>query len=146
MDEKITFEKDNKRVKNPRHLQRNVFILFSPDQFKIELASCKKIDTEVTAFLPTNSKGYLTSKFRGDKTNELFHGKQHLRVEIINKSFEDHIKIRKGQLLGFLLVEPDNLKFQHIPQQRKTKKERKRKGKGKEKLYLENEKGRQEAF
>ena len=64
MDKKITFGKDNKRVKNPRHLQRNVFILFSLGQINIEPASCRKIDTEVTAFLPTNAKGFLTSKFR----------------------------------------------------------------------------------
>ena len=92
MDEKIKFEKDNKLVKNLRHLQRNVFMLYSPLQFKIEPESCKKIDTEVTAFLPTNSKGFLISKFRGDEINKLFHGKHRLWVEIINKSFEDHIK------------------------------------------------------
>ena len=44
MDEKITFEKDNEKLKSPRHLQRNVFILFSPRQFKIEPATCRKID------------------------------------------------------------------------------------------------------
>ena len=43
MDEKITFEKDYKGVKNPRHLQRNVFIPFSPHQFKIEPATCRKL-------------------------------------------------------------------------------------------------------
>ena len=95
MDEKITFEKDNKGVKNLRHLQGNVFVLYSPRQFKIEPTSCKKIDTEVTALLPTNSKGFVSSKFRGNEINELFHGKHRLWVEIINKSFEDYIKIKK---------------------------------------------------
>ena len=95
MDEKITFVKDNKRVKNSRHLQRNVFMLYSPRQLKIELVRCRKIDTEVTAFLPTNSKAFLTSKFRRDEINELFHGKHRVWVEIINKSFDDHIKIKK---------------------------------------------------
>ena len=97
-------------------------MLYSPRQFKIEPASCKKIDTEVTAFLPTNSKGFLTSKFGGDEIIELFHGKHRLWVEIINKSFEDHIK---GQPLAFLVTEPENLKFQHVPQKKKTKKEKK---------------------
>ena len=75
--------------------------------------------------MPTNSKGFLTSKFTGDKINALFHGKHRLWVEIINKSFEDHIKIKKGQPLGFLVVEPENLKFQHVPQKKKTKKKKK---------------------
>ena len=125
MDEKIRFEKDNKGIKGPRHLQRNVFILFSPRKLKIEPASCRKIDTEVTAFLPTNSRCYLTSKFREDKINELFHGKHRLWEEMINKSFEGHIEIKKGQPLGFLVVEPENLKFQHVPQKKKTTKEKK---------------------
>ena len=125
MDKKVTFEKDNKRVKNPRHLERNVFILFSPRQFKIETATYKKIDTEVTAFLPTDSKGFLTSRFRGDEINVLFHGKHRLRVEIVNKSFEDHIEIKRGQLLDFLVVEPENLEFQHVPQKKKAKKKKK---------------------
>ena len=125
MDEKITFEKDNKGVKNSRHLQRNVFILFSPCQFKIEPASYRKIDTEVNAFLPKNSKGFLTSKFRGDEINELFHEKHCLWVEILNKSFEDHIKIKKGQPLGFLVVEPENLEFQGVSQNKKAEKEKK---------------------
>ena len=125
MDEKITFEKDNKGIKNPRHLQRKVFIVFSPCKFKIELTSCRKIDTEITAFLPTNSKGFLLSKFRGDKINELFHGKHRLWVEILDKSFEDHIKIKKGQPLGFLVVEPENLEFQGVSQNKKAEKEKK---------------------
>ena len=124
MDENITFEKDKKGVKNPRHLQRNVYILFSPCQFKIEPASYRKIDTEVNTFLPKNSKVFLTSKFRGDEINELFHGKHCLWVEILNKSFEDHIEIKKGQPLGFLVAELENLKFQHVPQ--KKRQERKR--------------------
>ena len=48
------FEKDNTTVKHRRHLQKNVFLHYSPRKLKIEQASCKKIDTEITAFLPTN--------------------------------------------------------------------------------------------
>ena len=74
MDEKITFEKDNKVVKNLRHLQTNVFILFSPRQFKIEPATFRKIDTEVAAFLPADSKGSLTSIFREEEIMNFFMG------------------------------------------------------------------------
>ena len=87
-------------------------MLYLPHQLKIEPASCRKIYTEVTA---TNSKGFLTSKFRGNEINELFPGKHRLWIEIINKSFGDDIKIKKGQPLGFLVVEPENFKFQHVP-------------------------------
>ena len=52
MDGKITFEKSSIGVLGI--CRENVFLLFSPRQFKIELVSCRKIDTEVTAFLPLN--------------------------------------------------------------------------------------------
>ena len=115
MREKILFKKDNNRIKNPKHIQRNVFVLYSPHKIKIELATCIKIDTEATGILPTESKGFVTSKFRSDKINKRFNGKHRLWVEMLNKSFENYIKIKKGQPLSFLDVEPENLKFQHVP-------------------------------
>ena len=114
------FKKDNVRIKNPKHIQRNVFVLYSPHKTKIELATCIKIDTEATGMLPRESKGFVTSKFRSDKINELFNGKHRLWVEILNKSFENYIKIKKGQPLGFLDVEPENSKFQNVPTKNKT--------------------------
>ena len=33
-------------------------------------------------------------------------------------------KFKKGQPLGFLVVEPENLKFQYVPQNKKAKKEK----------------------
>ena len=79
-------------MKNSRHLKRNVFVLFSPRVVKIEPA---------------------TYNFRGDQTNELFHGRHRLWVEILNKSFEHPIEISRSQPLVFLVIEPENLKFQH---------------------------------
>ena len=60
MERKIIFEKDNFSVKNPKHLQENVFITYSPWAIKIGPATHMKIDMEVTVFLPQNSKGFLT--------------------------------------------------------------------------------------
>ena len=79
-----------------------------------------------TAFLPTNSKGFLTSRFRRNKINELFNRKHRLWVEILNKSFGEHIEIKKGQPLGFLVAEPENLEFQHVSLKKKAKKETKK--------------------
>ena len=72
MRDKILFKKDNVRIKTPKHIQRNVFVLYSRHKIKTELATCIKIDTEATGILPTESKGFVTSKFRSDKINELF--------------------------------------------------------------------------
>ena len=75
MGDKILFEKDSRTVKNPKHVQKNVIMLYSPRKFTIEPPTRKKIDTEVTAFLPKNSREYITSKFR---TDEHFYGRHRL--------------------------------------------------------------------
>ena len=41
-------------------------------------------------------------------------------VEILNKSFEDPIEIKRNQPLNFLVVEPENLKFQYVPSKKKA--------------------------
>ena len=64
MERKIIFEKDNFSLKNPKHLQENVFIIYSPKVIKIEPATHMKIDTNMTVFLPQNSKGFFTSIFK----------------------------------------------------------------------------------
>ena len=84
MDDKIIFEKDSASIKNPKHLKRNVFIIFSPRTVMIEPVTCRKIDSEVVAFLPQKSKGFLTSVCREGKINKLFSGKCRLWVEILN--------------------------------------------------------------
>ena len=100
MDDKIMFEKDSKGIKNTE----KCFLLYWPRQLKTEPACCRKIDTEVTAFLPTSSRGFLTSKFRSGEINELFHGKHGLWVEIFNESFEDNIQLKKDNYWVFLLL------------------------------------------
>ena len=93
MESKIIFEKDNFSLKNTKHLQKNVFIIYSPQAIKIEPATHMKTDTEVTVFLPQNSKEFLTSIFKGNEINKLFHGKHRLWIGILNKSFEDLAKV-----------------------------------------------------
>ena len=72
MNDKIIFEKDSRTVNNPKHLQKNVCLLYSPRKFSVEPATREKIDIEVTAFLPKNSRGYIASKFKTDEITELF--------------------------------------------------------------------------
>ena len=90
----IIFKKSSWRVKEPRHLKKNIFIIYSPRTVKIEPATSIKIDTELVLLLPQNSKGFITSIFRGDEINE-FCSEKRLWIEILNKSFEDTVKIKK---------------------------------------------------
>ena len=74
MGDKIMFEKISETVKNPKHLQKSVFLLYSPRKFTIEPASNKKVDAEMTAFLLRNSKGYITSNSELTKLIKPFKG------------------------------------------------------------------------
>ena len=72
-----------------------------------------KFDAEIVVFIPQNSKGFVASIFRGDKINEIYSEKQRLWIEILNKSFEETVEIKKNQPLGFLVIEPKHLKFKY---------------------------------
>ena len=118
-------------VKKPKHLKKNVFILYSPRTVKIEPATSKRIDTEIIVSLPKNSKGFVTSIFRRDEINEFNSEQQQLWVEILNKSYEETVEIKKkNNPLGSVIIEPEHLKFKHGTETTKNKK--------KEGLIIEN--------
>ena len=89
----------------------------------VEQATCSKIDTNI-GLNWYNSNGFVTSKFRGDEIFEVVVETQRLWIEILNKSYIEHIQIKKGSPLGFIVIEPDNLDFKH--ETTKTKKKKKK--------------------
>ena len=100
---KIIFQRGSKSVKGPKHVQRNVFMLQSPRKIEIELATNKKIDKGIFTFLSNNSNGYVTSRFRSGAINKFSSGWHRLWLEILNKSFEDTIEIKNGEVIGFFV-------------------------------------------
>ena len=71
-------ERDNPRVKKPLHLQKNIFIIYSPRAVTVEMASCTKIDTNILLILPKKSKAFLASKFTGHEIYEVNNEKKRL--------------------------------------------------------------------
>ena len=102
------FQKIKLGSQRAKAFEKNIFITYWPRAVKIEPATSTKIDTELVLLLPQNSKGFTTSIFRGDEINEFCSEKQRLWIEILNKSFEDTVKIKKNQPLGFLVIEPEH--------------------------------------
>ena len=118
----IIFRRSQSKIRKTKHLKKNVFILYWPTAVKVEPASSTKIDTEIIIPLPKNSKGFITFIFREDETNEFSSKQQRLWIEILNKSYEESLEIKKNNPLGFVVIEPEHLKFKH-----ETAKKRKRK-------------------
>ena len=55
------------------------------------------------------SHRYVTSKFRGDEIHKFSAKKQCLWVEILNKSYKFNLEIEKNSVLGFVVIEPEQL-------------------------------------
>ena len=119
----IIFEKSSSSFKKPKHLKKFVFLYIS---FKNEPPTSMEIDTEMIAFLPRNSKGFVTSIFWGDEINEICSQKQRFWIEVLHKSFEETVEIKKNQPLGFLDIEPENLKFKYATVSKKKKADQKK--------------------
>ena len=98
----IIFKRSQAKIKKPKHLEKNVFVVYSPRGDKIEPATSTKIDTEIIVSLPKNSKVFITSIFRGDEINEFSSNQQRLWVEILNKSYEESLEIKKNNPLASL--------------------------------------------
>lgn len=119
---KIIFKMSNRGVRNPKHLRKNIFIIYSSKKVKIEPSTCLNIDTEIILSLPEKSNGFVASIFSGDEVNELRQKKQRLQIEILNKYFEDTIEIKRHSPLGFVVIEPEHLKLKHETPKNKKKK------------------------
>ena len=118
----IIFRQSQATTKKPKHLRQNVFIVFSPRALKIEPATCIKIDTEITVLLSRNAKGFITSILREDEINEFSNNQQRLWVELLNKSYEETLEIKKNKPLGFVVIEPEYLTFKYETAKNKKQK------------------------
>ena len=114
----------SKAIKNPKHLQKNICLIYSPEVVNNKLATHIRFNTINFSFtrkfkrnhsinLPKKSKGLITSIFRGDEINEFNSDQQHLWIEKLSKSFEETVKTKKNQPLEFLVIEPENFKFKY---------------------------------
>ena len=118
----VIFERDNQRVKKPMHLQKNIFITYSPRSVTVETASSTKIDTNIILKLPKKAKAFLATKFRGHDICEI-NNRKRLWIELLNTSYTEDLKIEKNSILGYLVIEPENLKFKYYTK-KKTKKQK----------------------
>ena len=72
--------------------------------------------------LQKNAKAFVASKFRGDEIFEVNGETQRVWVEILNKSYNEHIKINRNSVLGFVVIEPKYLSFKHETTKAKKRK------------------------
>ena len=111
---------DNIKLKKPTRSRNNIFKIYLLKNTCIECADTLTIDTELIIKLPENSKDYLATKFEGKKIEEIIGPKkQRLWLTLLNGSYFEKYKIKKGDVIGYLVVEPEDLKVRHATKEKK---------------------------
>ena len=118
----VIFTKDNQTVKKPQHLNKNIFIIFSPKTVTVEAPRCTKIDTKIVLNLPKKAKAFLASKFRGHGIYEINNNENRLWIQVLNTSYTEDLKIDRNTPLGFLVIEPESLKSKYETKKKPKKK------------------------
>lgn len=95
-------------------------------QHRINFTFTKKFKRNRYIHLPKKSTGFITSIFGGDEIDEFNSDQQHLWIKKLSKSFEEIVKIKKNQPLGFLVIMPENFKFKYETTSKRWQYKRKR--------------------
>ena len=104
----------NIKLKKPTKSKNNIFTIYLPRKASIEIADTITINTELIIKLPDNSKAFLATKFEGQKIKTIIGPKkERLWITLLNESYFDKYKIKKGDIIGYLVVEPEHLKIQY---------------------------------
>ena len=99
---------DKIKMIDPQRFQKNIFSIFAQKSLVIETADIEKINTELLVDLPENYSAYLTTKFENQTIKEFIGPcKKRLWIEILNSSYLSKLNIKKGDLMGCLLFEPN---------------------------------------
>ena len=115
---RIISEKNN--LKKPQKNEKNIFTLYSPKKEIIKKASDTiSIDTEISIKLPENSSAYLVTKFEDQEIIKINGpAKKRLWITLLNESYLNNYQIKKGDKIGYLIIEPSTVKIHYETKQK----------------------------
>ena len=67
----------------------------------------------IVLYLPKESRAFIISKFRSQEIQKVDKKTNRLWIEILNTSYFERLKIKNKTPLGFLAIEPENLKVEY---------------------------------
>ena len=109
-----TITLSDKKIKKPYRSKENILTIHSPKSCRIETANTLSIDTGITIELTENTTVHLTTKFKGQKIQTIDGpNKQRLWLTLLNESYFDKHQIKKGDLIGYLVFEPNNIQIKY---------------------------------
>ena len=108
---RIISEKNN--FKKPKKNEKNIFTLYSPKKEIIKKADTISIDTEISIKLPENSSAFLV-KFEDQEIIKINSpAKKRLWITLLNGSYLNNYQIKKGDKIGYLIIEPSTIKIHY---------------------------------
>ena len=115
-------------LKKPQKNEKNVFTIYLPKKATIENADTLSLDTELLIKLPENSSAFVATKFEGQEILKIIGStstKKRLWITLLNESYLQKYQINKGDVIGYLIIEPENIKT-HYEAKEKTSRQKKK--------------------
>ena len=103
-------------LKKPQKNEKNIFTIYSPKKATIEKVDTLSIDTELSIKLPENSSAFVATKFEGQEILKIIGPtttKKRLWITLLNESYLNKYHVNKGDIIGYLVIEPDNIKVHY---------------------------------
>ena len=92
--------------------KNSILTLYSPRSTYIERADTLTIDTELILHLPKDSTAHLVTKFKGQKIKTIIGpNTERLWLTLLNESYFDRYKIKRRDIIGYLVIKPEDLKI-----------------------------------
>ena len=120
----VTILSENFKLKKPKKSEKNIFTIYSPKKDTIEKADTLTINTELSIKLPENSNAFLATKFEGQEIQKIIvstNSKKRLWITLLNESYFEKYNINKGDVIGYRIIEPDNIKVHYATKEKTSR-------------------------
>ena len=120
----VTILSENFKLKKPKKSEKNIFTIYSPKKDTIEKADTLTINTELSIKLPENSNAFLATKFEGQEIQKIIvstNGKKRLWITLLNESYFEKYNINNGDVIGYRIIEPDNIKVHYATKEKTSR-------------------------
>ena len=107
------------KIKRPKLLENDVFILYSPQKLKFEPGEKKIVDMKLNIKFPSNVRGscrllfQLTNAGLQLQNSNYLSGNTNLHFEILNSSMTQTIEIRSKSEIGYFIPDCVGTKIQY---------------------------------
>ena len=104
-------------LKKPKKPEKNIFTIYLPKKEIIKKADALSIDTEFSNKLP-ESKAFVVIKFENQEIKQIDGPiRKRLWITLLNESYLENYQIKKGNEIGYLIIEPSDIKIHYETKQ-----------------------------